>query len=526
MRVLLINANRFKQPWPVMPFGLGCVAAAVERAGHAVKLLDLCFSQNPGGDIAVAVAEFEPEAMGVSVRNIDNSAGYGTQFLLEDVRRDVIEPCRQSFAGPIVIGGPSVGINGAEMLGYFGLSLAIRGDGEAAMVELLRRLEGNLPLDGMPGLVRRVAGRLTDDNEPMRVANLDELPLDRVYDHLDTAAYARYGSALQVQTKRGCALNCSYCTYNEIEGRRWRLRDPQRVADDIERLVKKTGIRLVEFTDSTFNYPIEHCKAVLRAVAAKGLNLHLRTMGLNPGAVDEELAELMHAAGFREADLGAESLCETTLRGLNKNYRVADVRKAARLLSEKKIAIMWYLLLGGPGETETTVRETLDAVNAAARPWDLVSIGIGLRVYRGSPIAKRMADEEPERAADGFLRPVAFEPEGIPLDRLKTMVKTEALRRSNYFMFDEDETTPLFVMRAGTWLVKTFAPGQPTWRFFILMRKVQALIGMAALRRTLFAWKQWRKTFRPAPALPLRVAPVSGMRNSGPFTPDRPISGS
>ena len=42
---------------------------------------------------------------------------------------------------------------------------------------------------------------------------------------------------IQVQTKRGCALNCAYCTYNCIEGKRWRLRDPEAVAGEIEEIV-------------------------------------------------------------------------------------------------------------------------------------------------------------------------------------------------------------------------------------------------------------------------------------------------
>ncbi|MBA4387677.1 MAG: hypothetical protein C0404_06825 [Verrucomicrobia bacterium] len=491
MRILLVNSNRFHQPWPVIPFGLGCVAAAVEQAGHTVRVLDLCFSSHPAQDVAAAVKAFGPELAGVSIRNIDNGAGFNTQFLLEDVRGKVIEPLKQVFRGPIVIGGPSVGINGSEMLEFLDLDFAIRGDGEAAMVELLRRLQGQLPLDGMPGLVRRVNGLIVEDNAPMPVCDLDLLPMDKVYDHIDLEPYRRYDSSLQIQTKRGCALSCSYCTYNRIEGRRWRLRDPQRVADDIERLVRKTGINRLEFTDSTFNFPLEHCKAVLRAIEAKGLNLRLRTMGLNPGAVDEELVDLMSRTGFHDVDLGAESGCDATLRGLGKSFRKSDVLEAARLLREKGIAVAWYLLLGGPGETEETLRETFDTVNEAADPWDLVNIGVGLRIYNGAPIADQMLKRDPFCTTDGFFRPLAYEPAGLGIARLKAIVKREALRQPNYMMYDEDETTPLPLLRFGTWLLRTFVPSQPVWRLFILMRKTQNVTGISALKGALFAIRNW-----------------------------------
>lgn len=359
MRVLFINANRFHQPWPVIPFGLGCVAAAAEGAGYEVRVLDLCFSKRPDADIRKAIEEFRPEVVGVSIRNIDNSAGFNTRFLLEDVRKDVIKSLKREFSGPIVIGGPAVGISAPEMLEYLDLELAVRGDGEIAVVELLRRLETGRELSGTPGLVRRIDGEIVEESAPAVSGCLDDLGFSRVYDHIDLTPYKAFNSPLQVQTKRGCALSCSYCTYNRIEGRRWRLRDPEKVADDIEKLVGKTGITHVEFTDSTFNLPLGHCKQVLKALVAKRLKLELRTMGLNPGAVDGELVDLMKAAGFRDVDLGAESLCDATLEGLGKRFRKESVLRAADLLHTRGIPVMWYLLVGGPGETGETLRGNL-----------------------------------------------------------------------------------------------------------------------------------------------------------------------
>ena len=55
MRVLLINTNRATQPYPVMPIGLASVATALERAGHAVRLLDLCFAADFAAAIASAI---------------------------------------------------------------------------------------------------------------------------------------------------------------------------------------------------------------------------------------------------------------------------------------------------------------------------------------------------------------------------------------------------------------------------------------------------------------------------------------
>jgi len=478
VRVLLINANRFKQPWPVIPFGLCCVASAVENAGHEVSVLDLCFSKNCSRDISNSVNKLQPDLIGISIRNIDNSAGYNTLFLLEKVKDEVILPTKKVFSGAIVIGGPSVGISGAEILSYMDLEFAIRGDGEASMVELVNRLEKKLPLNGLGGLIRRKKNRIVEDNPPMFVTDLDSLPLVRPNRYIDLRPYRRFGSPLQIQTKRGCPLKCSYCTYNRIEGLRYRLRNPLRVADEIECLVQETGINHIEFTDSTFNIPLDHTKAVLRAVAEKELDLNLRTMGLNPGAVDRELADLMKRVGFRDVDLGAEAGCDAMLRSLGKNFNKDDILRAGEILHERGIPITWYLLVGAPGETEQTLIETFETINHAASKWDLINIGIGIRVYNGAPIAKRLQRENPSCTKDNFLKPVHYSPEAISLDAIKALTKRIALEFPNYFMYDENENTPPVVLIIGTALLKLFAPKQPIWRLYICLRTLRKMLGI------------------------------------------------
>ena len=149
-KILLINSNRFKHPWPVIPFGLCYIATVLEfNEHHNVFFLDLCFSSDCEEDIQKAIRTFKPDIIGISIRNIDDTGGYNVHFLLEDVKNDVIDFCKKEFTGPIVIGGPSVGISGKEMLGYFDLEYAVCGDGETVMSEFVKRIENHKPLDGL-----------------------------------------------------------------------------------------------------------------------------------------------------------------------------------------------------------------------------------------------------------------------------------------------------------------------------------------------------------------------------------------
>lgn len=488
-RVLLINSNRFKQPWPMIPFGLCSVAAAIEKAGHEPVVLDLCFSGNCSRDIHNTIEHFKPDVMGISVRNIDNGAGYHTLFLLDHVKNEVILPCKKFFSGPIVIGGSAVGISGAEMLSFFDLEYAVRGDGEAAMTELVKRLERKETLEGLDGLTIRKGGKIIQDPPPFFVEDLNSLHFSRPYKYLDIQPYRRFDSPLQIQTKRGCPLKCSYCTYNRIEGHHYRLRKPEFVAKEIEDLVSVTGIKHIEFTDSTFNIPLEHSKAVLRAISKSGLKLRLHTMGVNPGAVDEELIDLMKEVGFTDVDLGAESGSAVTLKNLAKNFTKEDILRAAKLLQDRKISIQWFLLVGAPAETRETLQETFDTISRAALKWDLIDISVGLRVYNGSPAAEWLRRKNPNCTNDNFLHPAHVEPSNINLNTIKRLTKHASFRYPNFFMHDEDENIPAVLTIIGVKLLRLFGLRKPVWIWFILLRRLETVFGIRRLKLFFFEFR-------------------------------------
>jgi len=493
MKVLLINSNRFHQPWPVIPFGLCCVAASLEKAGYEAHILDLCFSKDCAKDIQNSVAVLKPDIVGIGIRNIDNSVAYNTLFLLDQIKNEVILPCKEIFHGPIVIGGAAIGINGNEMLEFFDLEYAVCGDGEACMVEFAKRFERRLPIEGADGLIIHKNGKIVQDPPPFFIEDLDSLPMSQAYRYLDLRPYRKFNSPILIQTKRGCALKCAYCTYNRIEGDHYRLHSPQRIADELEEMVKETKINYVEFTDSVFNIPLDHAKDALRAVIKKKIsNLRLHTLGLNPGAIDEELVDLMKEAGFNDVDLGAEAGSDISLKGLGKNYTKDDIVRVAGLLHKRKISINWYLLLGAPAETRETLKETFDTIVNTASKWELITITIGMRVYNGSPIAERMLREHldgKEVTQDNFLHPTGFEPKNLNLAAIKTITKRASFTYPNFFMADEDEATPEILLLLGAALLRLVRSKQPVWKMFILMRKLEMLLGIRGFRLWLWSLK-------------------------------------
>lgn len=501
MRVLLVSSNRYKDPTAVLPVGVCSVASSLEAAGHEVKVLDLCFAERPGEAIAAEVARFGPELVGVGVRNLDGSNGYRPLPLHEATGREVIAPLKAAFKGPIVLGGPAVGINAPELLAHFDLEYAICGDGERAMVELVGALSGKRELASVPGLWVRREGKWVVRNAPDFIVELDALPPARPERWLDLEPYRAYDLALPVQTKRGCALECSYCTYNRLEGHRYRLRSPAKVADEIEAFVKATGVRSVEVVDSTFNVPLDHAKAVLRELGRRKLGLKVAALGVNPRFFDEELASLMREVGFCEAAFGCDAGAAPTLKSFGKNFDVSHIEQAAELVHRVGIPAVWYFILGAPQETEATLTETLQTARRVAGPFDLVMLGVGVRVYAGSPMAEEWARAHGP-PAHGFLSHVGYEPQGLPLPLLKAHAEAWVARCPNFFSFDEQANVPL----PFRLLFHSLWPRQPLWRAYVVGRLIEKFTGIGVLRGLVAGLRLGRARRLAARAVPALAA--------------------
>ncbi|HEU0265598.1 MAG TPA: hypothetical protein VFR01_07735, partial [Geobacterales bacterium] len=163
-----------------------------------------------------------------------------------------------------------------------------------------------------------------------------------------------------------------------------------------------------------------------------------------------------------------------------------EILRAGELLHQGGIPVSWYLLVGAPGETRQTLADTFDTISAAASPWDLIIIGVSIRLYKGSDLAQAQQEILPACTEDNFLHPFTFIPEALTLAQIKTFSRFRALQHSNYYLYDEDEGDAGLSLALGSLLLRIFAPGQPIWRLYILLRRLQGLLGIAAIKRALF----------------------------------------
>jgi radical SAM superfamily enzyme YgiQ (UPF0313 family) len=396
MRVLLIASNTERINMVTLPLGLGLVAAATRRAGHDVTFLDLLSEKDPAAAVPRAIEAARPEVVGVSVRNVDDQNRGSPRFLLKQVE-PVVEACRACTRAPVVLGGAGYSIFPEAALAYLGADYGVCGDGEVAFPALLDGLQGGCDPADIPGV--HVRGR-PPRAKPLFSADLDAFPIWD--DVLQSPSYADASDLwIPIQGRRGCPNDCSYCSTSRIQGRRIRARSPRRLAERVGSLLE-AGFRRFYIVDNSFNIPEAHAFETCRWLKELAPGAAWRCI-LYPHRVGEDLVRAMADSGCVEVSVGFESGSERVLREMNKRFTPDDVRVVADLLAAHGIRRTGFLLLGGPGETRETVEQSLAFADSLRL--DFLKVTVGLRIYPGTPLARRAVDEGAISAEDDLLVP-------------------------------------------------------------------------------------------------------------------------
>jgi radical SAM superfamily enzyme YgiQ (UPF0313 family) len=425
MRVLLISANTEMINMPVLPLGLGCIARATEDAGHEMRIINLMDQEDVLRALDESIGEFNPEVIGISVRNIDDQAMATPRFLLEPVKT-MIAFCREHTDSTIVVGGAGYSIFPESALEYLEADMGIQGEGERSFLLLLERLREKSDLAGVPGLYLPEKGLQGKRGFATRLDDLS-LPLPEV--HLRSLSnIIKQEIWLPFQTRRGCAMDCSYCSTALVEGRIIRRRDPAHVVGILSNYLE-AGFDRFFFVDNTFNLPLSYAKSFCDCIIKEGLNISWRCI-LYPWRVDEALVEKMALAGCLEVSMGFESGSPGILKNMNKRYSPEEVRKISGILKRYNIKCMGFLLLGGPGENRETVRESLEYADSLEL--ESMKITAGIRIYPKTSLARQAIKEGLISSDDSLLFPEFYVSKDLRFC-LQEMVDEWVRGRSNWF---------------------------------------------------------------------------------------------
>jgi radical SAM superfamily enzyme YgiQ (UPF0313 family) len=409
-KVLLVNPNQMKPP--VAPLALDYLAHALKQKGFQVDLLDLCFSTDVSLEIESYLTRNNVLAVAVTLRNTDDTYLASQDFCI-DRYKQVIDLLKARTSAPIILGGSGFSIMPQAILSYYGLDLGIWGEGEFVLPLLIERIAARQDFRDMPGLVYRTReGFRANKPEYLDLRNIDAPERNLV----DNRRYFVEGGMGGVESKLGCSKGCIYCADPVGKGKKLRLRSPQSVAAEIESLLEM-GIDHLHFCDSEFNIPENHARDICLELVRRGLGDKVRWYAYaSPAPFSRELAVLCRKAGCAGIDFGVDSGRDDMLRCLGRDFSVADLSRTAEVCHQEGIVFMYDLLLGGPGETKDSIRQTIETMRKLSP--DRVGVSFGVRIFPQTKMASLVKRQGPLQGSpnlrgtiegnDNFFKPIFY----------------------------------------------------------------------------------------------------------------------
>ncbi|MEE4358687.1 MAG: lipid biosynthesis B12-binding/radical SAM protein [Desulfococcaceae bacterium] len=420
MNVLLISANRFTVPYAVYPLGLDYVAAALSGR-HTVRISDMN-DMGDAGELGEIIRDFSPEIIGLSLRNVDNTDSSEPRGFIARYR-EITDFIRSVSPSPIVLGGSGFTIFPQEIMKALDADYGIIGEGER-MALLLDCLENKGDFSDVPGLILRGG----DSRIPPPLEESLSLPLLPELPH--RGYYLKNGGMLNLQTKRGCACKCIYCTYPHIEGRKLRLVPPEKAAAAALGL-EQAGAKYFFVTDAAFNSHYEHSAEVARAFQKAGVSIPWGAFFI-PTSPPEGYYECLARGGLRHAEFGTESLSDTVLSAYGKPFRASHVFAAHRAAVKAGIHAAHYFLPGGPGENHGTVKETLSLIDKLDK--SVLFFFCGMRIYPHTRLCEIALAEGQIRKEQKLLEPVYYHSDKISTEEILRQVREKAEDRINWLI--------------------------------------------------------------------------------------------
>ncbi|RLC95772.1 MAG: radical SAM protein [Chloroflexi bacterium] len=344
---------------------------------------------------------------------------YVTHVTAPTLRNDMYGAflARSMGATTIAFGTHVTPIPRETMRSFPSLDFALRGEPELTLRELIDTLEGDnsqpaerlrkLFSDADPGwqpaehlklikgLVWRDGGEIVVNPDRPFIRHLDDLPLPR-HDLLPLASYRAPlvpSPYAFVVTSRGCPGNCRFCIKHVSYGNSVRFRSPENIMAEIEFLAEQ-GVRSIHMYADIFTVSREQVVGLCELMLERNLKMQW-TCNSRVDFVDQEMLRLMAQAGCRWISWGIESGSEKVLRNVRKGIKLDQVRQALRWSREAGIRNWGYFIIGLPGETEETIRETIRF--SKQLPLDLVLFHIAAP-YPGSPFFFEVVEQ-------GWFRP-------------------------------------------------------------------------------------------------------------------------
>jgi anaerobic magnesium-protoporphyrin IX monomethyl ester cyclase len=364
------------------PLGILAVSTPLLRAGYEVKIVDSTITPH----FRKRVIEELADALCLCVSLVTGPMIRETAQMAREVKSMYPDL-------PIVLGGWHPSLLPDQTLAAEYVDVVVVGQGEDALLDVVRHIEAGESLRGIAGVGFKEDGRVSF-NAPRTLRPLAEMP-PKAYHLADFDAYQRVcGRRWAMYTSSlACPYNCGYCTNDGVYGRKWNALEPEQVVAETTDLVSRYNLELLWIVDDNFLIDRERAVGIAEGLVRKGVAFNWSIQASTNLVIRltvEEL-KLLRRAGLTQMSQGADTGSTKMMHLMNKDFQDLDcIYQAAEKLTAAGIRPSFNLIFGYPGETEKDRQDSVLLMMNICRRYPGAEFWTNIFTpYPGSPIMKR-----------------------------------------------------------------------------------------------------------------------------------------
>lgn len=344
-------------PYMPFPFYLAYATSVLEQAGHEVKIVDAIADSLSLDEFVQEALHFKPDLIVLETSTPSFDADLEAALRLKKDTKALM-----TFSGPHVSVFQDTVLKENPEIDFI-----LVGEYEYTLRDLVDALKNKTPLSEVLGLIYRDnSGKPVANPRRPTIDNVDELPWP-AYQQLPLLKYNDDFAGLlprpnvQMWASRGCPFRCNFCLWPQVvyANNKYRPRDPVKVVDEMEWLIKNYGFKAVYFDDDTFDLGKERVIKLCQEIKKRGITVPWSAMA-RADTLDGEMLQAMADAGLVAIKYGVESGVQELVNGCGKNLNLDKVTEIVHLTKKAGIKVHLTFTFGLTGETHETIQKTID----------------------------------------------------------------------------------------------------------------------------------------------------------------------
>ena len=364
------------------PLSLLAVATPLLRAGYQVSIVDSTITPN-----------FKQRVLD----EVKDALCLGVSLVTGPMIRETVEISRAVKAWnkdfPVILGGWHPSLLPRQTLEADFVDIVVRGQGETAMLEVVRHFEDGASMDDILGIGFKRDGKIVFNPERPLTPLVDLPP--KAYHLADFDAYARLCGrrwAMYISSL-ACPFNCSYCTNAGVYGRQWNGLPPEQVVEETFNLSTRYGLEMLWVVDDNFLVDIDRALKIAEGLVHVGARFQWSiqaTTNLTARLTEDEL-RLLRRAGLHQICQGVDSASPKILELMNKTFQDFDsIYQSAERCVKAGIRPSFNIIFAFPGEGESERRQTIAFIMDVCRRFPGAEFWTNIFTpYPGSPIMQQ-----------------------------------------------------------------------------------------------------------------------------------------